>query len=143
MTEKSPTPPTALVVDEAKAFHARDKASQALGIELVEVRPGFARLAMQVDDGKLNPYGVGHGGMTYMLADAASGYASNAGGTAMVAHSATITYIAPAPPGGRLTATAEETHRTGRTAIYDVTVTDETGTTIAVFRGTAMRVRRG
>ena len=60
----------------------------------------------------------------------------------MVAHSATITYLAPAPPGGRLTATAEESHRTGRTAIYDVTVTDETGNTIAVFRGTALKVRR-
>ena len=142
MTEKPSLPPTGPVVDAAKAFHARDNTARALGIALLEVRPGFARLAMQVDDEKLNFYGVGHGGMTYLLADAASGYASNAGGTVMVAHSATITYLAPAAPGGWLTATAEETQRTGRTAIYDVTVTDEAGDTIAVFRGTTLGVRR-
>ncbi len=148
MTEEPPTPPVNPVADEApvvkaaRAFHARDQVALALGIELLEVRPGFARLAMPVDEEKLNFYGVGHGGMTYLLADAASGYACNAGGTVMVAHSATITYLAPAPPGGRLTATARETHRTGRTAIYDVTVTDEADKTIAVFRGTALSARR-
>lgn len=129
----------------AKPAAAPDPTCRALGIELLELRPGFARLRMRIGDDMANAHGTGHGGIVFLLADAASGYAANADDNAdsvIVAHGATITYLAPAPLGGWLTATATEGHRAGRTAIYDVTVTNEAGDTVAVLRATGLATRR-
>src|SRR5580704_5562268 len=106
----------------AEALYVRDHAAQALGIELIEVGMGRARMAMTVRRDMLNGHGVCHGGILFTLADTAFAYACNSAGTPMVAAGAAIEFIAPAAPGERLIAAATETWRSERQGIYDVAV---------------------
>ena len=52
-----------------------------------------------------------------------------------------ITYLAPAHVGDTLTAHAREVSLSGRSGIYDVTVTSQGGTKIAEFRGHSRAIR--
>lgn len=114
---------------------AGDKASQGLGMEVLEVGSGHARLAMIVTERMLNGHGSCHGGFIFSLADSAFAFACNSHGQPAVAQHCTITYVAPGRLGMRLVAEARERQRGERSGIYDITVRDETGTVIAEFRG--------
>ena len=119
----------------ADAMWAADRASQGLGMRVLEVGPGYARLAMTVTENMTNGHGGGHGGFTFSLADSAFAFACNSHGQRAVAQHCSISYVAPVRSGMRLTAEAQERQRGERSGIYDVTVHDETGTVIAEFRG--------
>lgn len=118
----------------AKAMWATDKACHGLGIEIVEVGPGFATLAMVVRDDMLNGHATAHGGYIFALADSAFAYACNSDGMTTVAQHCSITFVRPGRRGDRLVATAREVSKSGRSGIYDVTVSVE-GRMIAEFRG--------
>src|SRR2546423_15629457 len=47
----------------AAALFERDRASQALGMRITEMRPGWARVVMTVRADMLNGHGVCHGGI--------------------------------------------------------------------------------
>jgi len=127
----------------AEALYARDHAAQSLGIELIEVGLGRARIAMTVRRDMLNGHGVCHGGILFTLADTAFAYACNSAGTPMVAAGAGIEFIAPTAAGERLIAAATETSRSERQGIYDVAVSTESGATRAHFRGRCALFRPG
>lgn len=118
-----------------REMFARDNAAHALGIELREIRPGFARMEMTVRADMLNGHGFCHGGLIFTLADATFAYACNAYNRVTVAQHCSISYLAPARRGDVLIATAAEHHRAGRTGIYDIHIADRTGNRVAVFRG--------
>jgi acyl-CoA thioesterase len=119
----------------AEAMWADDHASQGLGMEVLEVGPGFARLAMTVAERMLNGHGSCHGGFIFSLADSAFAFACNSHGQPAVAQHCSITYVAPGRLGMRLIAEARERQRGERSGIYDITVRDEGGAIIAEFRG--------
>ena len=119
----------------ADAMWAGDEASKGLGMEVLEVGPGRALLAMTVTERMLNGHGSCHGGFIFSLADSAFAFACNSHGSPAVAQHCTVTYVAPGRLGMRLMAEAQERQRGERSGIYDVTVRDETGTIIAEFRG--------
>ena len=52
-----------------------------------------------------------------------------------------VDFIAPAREGDLLTAEAKEVTLSGRTGVYDVTVTNQRGDIIAVLRGRSHRVK--
>jgi acyl-CoA thioesterase len=114
---------------------ADDRAAQALGVRLVSVGPGKARLEIDVRPEMANSHGIGHGGFVFALADSAFAYACNSRGQRMVAAQADIAYLAPAHVGETLTADAREVHRRGRSGVYDVSVYNRAGERIAEFRG--------
>jgi acyl-CoA thioesterase len=126
-----------------EALYASDRAAQALGIELIEVGLGRARIAMTVRGDMLNGHGVCHGGFLFTLADTAFAYACNSAGSPMVAAGAGIEFMAPAAAGERLIAVATETSRSERQGIYDVAVSTESGATRAHFRGRCALFRTG
>jgi len=119
----------------ADAMWSGDKASQGLGMEVLEVASGRARLAMTITERMLNGHGSCHGGFIFTLADSAFAFACNSHGSPAVAQHCTVTYVAPGRLGMRLIADAQERQRGERSGIYDITVCDETGTVIAEFRG--------
>ena len=125
----------------ADVLYAGDTASQALGIEVLDAAPGYVRVAMTVRADMVNGHGICHGGVLFTLADSAFAFACNSHGQPMVAAGASIEFLAPAPRGARLTATATETSRTSRGGIYDVVVAVETGEPLAYFRGRCARLR--
>jgi acyl-CoA thioesterase len=119
----------------AEAMWAADAASRALGMELVDVQPGRAAVAMTVTDEMLNGHGLCHGGYIFALADSAFAFACNTYNWRTVAHHCSVTFIRPSKAGDRLLATAAERVRTDRNGIYDITVTAADGGTVAEFRG--------
>jgi acyl-CoA thioesterase len=94
-----------------------------------------------VDESLLNFHGTPHGGAVYSLADAAFAAASNARGETAVALETNISYLEAADTGETLTATAEKTHDGGRTAEYEVLVTNAADDRVAAFRGRVYRPR--
>ena len=113
----------------------RDVASWSLGMKLVECGTGHAVVSMLVREEMLNGFGVMHGGLIFSLADTAFAMACNDGTAVTVTSGADITFLRSVGPGQSLIAVATERSRSGRSGIYDVTVRDETDTTVAEFRG--------
>jgi acyl-CoA thioesterase len=118
----------------ADAMWAGDRASQALGMEIVEVGPGRATLRMPVREDMVNGHGIGHGGLTFALADSAFAFACNSYGPVTVAAGAEIRFLEPTRVGDELVATAVERSREDRDGVYDVTVRAGEST-VATFVG--------
>jgi acyl-CoA thioesterase len=124
----------------AAALFERDGASQALGMRLAAVGPGSARVLMRVRADMVNGHGVCHGGMVFALADSAFAFACNSYNESTVAAAATIDFLAGAREGDELTAEAGELWRTRRNGIYEISVCNQRGERIALFRGRSYRI---
>lgn len=120
---------------------AADQASHWLGIELGEVTPGTAVLTLTVQPNHCNGHGICHGGFIFTLADTAFAFACNSYNQAAVAQQNAITFCEPGHVGDVLTAHAVEVVRQGRSGVYDVTVTRQDGTIIAVMRGNSRTIK--
>jgi len=123
-----------------KTMYERDPASQALGMTLDAIRPGYARMAMPVRADMLNGHGTCHGGYIFMLADSAFAFACNSHNFNTVGAGCTIDYLAPGRAGDVLVAEAHEQALAGKTGVYDVVVRNQDGRSIALFRGKSHRV---
>ena len=124
----------------AQALYARDRASQALGMRLAEVRPGGARVVMIVRPDMVNGHDVCHGGIVFALADSAFAFACNSYNESTVAAAGAIDFLAAARAGDELTAEASELWRTRRNGIYEISVTNQRGERVALFRGRSYRI---
>ena len=124
----------------AAAMWSSDQASPWFGMSLDHVDEGRATLSLTVEKHQTNGLGVCHGGVIFALADSAFAFACNSRNQTSVAQHNTITYIAPGKLGNRLIATAREISQSGRSGIYDVSVTNNSGTLIAAFRGCSRTV---
>ena len=119
----------------AAAMWAEDSASRGLGMELLEVGPGTATIAMTITAAMVNGHGTCHGGFIFTLADSAFAFACNAYDERTVAQHCSITFLKPGRLGDRLVARAVERTRAGRSGIYDVAVRTAAGEPVAEFRG--------
>jgi len=124
----------------AQALFERDQASQVLGMRLVEVRPGYARMVMRVRADMMNGHATCHGGLIFALADSAFAFSCNSHNESTVAAAASIDFLASASAGDELSAVATELWRSQRNGIYEVTVTNQRGERIALFRGRSYRI---
>ncbi|MCK8464573.1 hydroxyphenylacetyl-CoA thioesterase PaaI [Aliiroseovarius sp. S1339] len=124
----------------AKMMWDDDPASQGLGMSLDAIGPGHAVISMAVRDDMANGHGICHGGFIFTLADSAFAFACNSYNHRVVAQHNSITYLAPGKLGELLIATARETSRSGRSGIYDVTVTGEDRREVAIFRGHSRQI---
>lgn len=136
------TDPQEIAERSAAAMWAGDRASQHLGMEIVELGPGRAVLRMTVREDMVNGQGIGHGGFTFALADSAFAFACNSRGRRTVAAGAEIRFRAPTALGEVLVATAVERSLEGRSGVYDVTVT-RGDTVVATFVGHSREVGGG
>ncbi|MCD2515073.1 hydroxyphenylacetyl-CoA thioesterase PaaI [Massilia sp. G4R7] len=132
--------PQALAELAGKTMYERDPASQALGMTLDEIKPGYARMSMRVRGDMLNGHATCHGGYIFMLADSAFAFACNSHNFNTVGAGCTIDYLAPGKEGDVLVAEATEQALQGKTGVYDIKVTNQEGRTIALFRGKSHRV---
>lgn len=122
------------------AMFERDQASRFLGMKVLEVAAGTAAVSMTVRQEMLNGHHTCHGGFIFALADSSFAFACNSRNDATVAAGCSIEYLRPARAGQVLIATAVERALPGRTGVYDVSVTDEKGELIALFRGKSHRI---
>lgn len=141
MAEREGLDATAIARTVAETMYRKDVGSQSIGITLKEIRPGHAVMTLRVTDMMLNSHGICHGGYIFALADSTFAYASNSYNQNTVASAGQIDFIRPARRDDLLIATAKEISRSGRIGLYDVTVTNQSGETIAAFRGTSQKIR--
>ena len=121
---------------------ADDPLAARLGITLEQVRPGYARAAMDVGPHLLNAVGTAHGGATMALLDVVHAAVSNSHGTVAVAQEVHTEFLAPGRPGDRLTAEGTELHRSSRTAVYRIEARTEDGRLVATALARVFRTDR-
>src|SRR4051795_13095728 len=119
---------------------AADPLAVHLGIELEEIRPGYARASMTVQPHLLNAVGTAHGGATMALLDVVHAAVSNSHGTVAVAKDVHTEFLSAGQPGDRLVAEVVEVHRTGRTAVYRIDATTQDGRPVATALARVFRL---
>jgi len=120
----------------------RDRASAMLGMVVEVDEPGRAVVSMPVREDMLNGFAITHGGLVFTLADTAFAIACNEDVRVTVAGGADITFLKSTAAGQTLTATAVRRTINGRSGLYDITVTDETGDVVAEVRGRSITTNR-
>ena len=113
-----------------------DPFAVACGMELVALRPGYARVRMPLEKRHMNLMGVGHGGATFALADTAFGAACLSGGRQCIAVHMSMQCVKAATI-SPLQAEAQEISRGRKIANCTVRITDGAGDLVAFFQGTA------
>ncbi|WP_233411894.1 hydroxyphenylacetyl-CoA thioesterase PaaI [Paraburkholderia kururiensis] len=136
-----PMTPDELALATAQSMYEADACSHALGLELLEVRAGYARMRMTVRPDFLNGHRICHGGLIFTLADSTFAFACNSYNISTVASGCSIEFLRPVQPDEVLTAEATEQVLNGRTGIYDIRVTNRAGETVAMFRGKSAQIR--
>jgi acyl-CoA thioesterase len=117
------------------AMWLNDRASKALGMQVLAVGPGTATVTMTVREDMLNGHDICHGGLVTTLADSAFAFACNSYNEVTVASGFDVNLVAAAKLGDVLTATAAEVSKAGRTGVYDIAVSNQRGEKVAAFRG--------
>ena len=114
-----------------------------LGIELLDLAPGYCRAALTLAPHMVNFHGSPHGGAIFSLADFTFAGACNGHGEPAVALTVTIQFHAAVPPGTRLVAEARATRQGRRAGFYAMTVCAEDGTLVASCQAVSLRSSPG
>lgn len=117
---------------------ANDLFAKHNGIELLEAGAGMATVKMMIEPYHFNAAGTVHGGAIFTLADFAFAVASNSHGRIAMGISTSVNFVKAAIK-GTLYASAVENSINQKLASYTVTVTDDEGSTIAIFQGMVYR----
>jgi len=113
--------------------------ARKMNLKLVDLDDGYSVVEMRFTEDMENILGMAHGGAIFALIDEAFETAGNSHGTVAVALNMNITYTAAPSPGAQLRAEAREVNLTPRTATYDIRVTDEKETLIALCQALVYR----
>jgi len=124
--------------DTAKKIFTHDRYAALTGVEIVEVKAGYCKARLVIEDKHMNAANVVQGGAIFTLADLAFAVASNSHGQLSLAINVNISFLKGANA-GTLYAVATEVTEPGRLGAYDVLVSDEAGEIIARFNGMVYR----
>lgn len=116
-----------------------DKFARENGIQLSEVREGYARAEMVVEERHLNAAGVCQGGVYFTLADLTFAAVTNSHGNVSLGIQNSITYLKSARKGDRLIAVTEETCNHHRLPFCETRITNQQGELLCVVTGSAYR----
>ena len=141
MSAASDMSPDELARACADSMWSTDRASQALGMEILEVSAGRAVLSMRIREDMTNGQHICHGGYMFTLADSTFAFACNGYNQFTVAAHCSISFLSAVKEGELLIATGEERQKSTRSGIYDITVRREDGTVVAEFRGNSRTVK--
>jgi acyl-CoA thioesterase len=121
---------------------AQEPFAKKLGLKLLKVEEGYAKVEMVFADDLENMFGMAHGGAVFSLIDAAFEVASNSHGTMAVALNMNINYLASPTKGAKLTAEAKEINKTKKTAVYDIRAVDDNGKLLASCQALVYRLEK-
>ena len=123
----------------ARFMSSRDEFAKHLGIELLELKPGYCRVSMRLQPYMMNGLGISHGSIIFSLADFAFAAACNSHGTTAVALSMDIHFLSSPAPDARLECEAVEVKLGRSTGLYRMTVMDSESKLVAELHGMAFR----
>ncbi|MGB3344560.1 MAG: hotdog fold thioesterase [Aequorivita sp.] len=118
-----------------------DTFSSWLGIEILEVEKGRAKLGMRIRKEMLNSMSKAHGGIAYSLADTAFGFAANSHGKYAVSIETSINHIEALSEGDYIIAESIIDSTKNKLAFHIVEVRrgDEL---VALFKGVVYRTSK-
>ncbi len=119
-------------------FLQGDRFAVNAGVELLEVRSGYAKARMAILPEHLNGGGVCQGGAIFTLADLAFAAATNSHARLTLSISSSINFFR-AESKGFLYAEAQEVLDKKRLSNCEVRITNEAGDLVATFNGTGYR----
>jgi acyl-CoA thioesterase len=125
-------------MEDFKNYFKNDIFIVNVGIELLEISPGYAKARLEVKEKHLNALKTVQGGVLFTLADIAFAAAINAHGNSAVLINANMSFVKAATK-GTLIAEAKETSINPKIATYNVDITDDNGDIIAIFQGMGYR----
>jgi len=125
-------------VDTLKDKEKTEPVAQFLGMELAELKPGYAKITITLKPGHVNFNGLVFGGIIMCLADQAFAYGMNSLVMPSIATNFSIQLIAGAKVGDVLTAECRPLKSGCRVGFAEMTVTDQTGKLIAKATGTTV-----
>jgi len=125
-------------MEKIKKYFKKDNFAEYVGIELVEVKLGYAVAKLTINRNHLNGLGTVQGGALFTLADLAFAAAANSHGTVAVAINCSMNFM-KAVSQGTLFAEAKEDARNPKIGSYTVHITDQDKNVIAIFQGLAYR----
>lgn len=117
----------------------KDPFSQWLGVKIIDIKEGYSKISMFIRPEMLNAFGIVHGGITFAFGDTAFAYACTNRNEAAVALDVSISFTKAVSPGETIFAEAKEMHHGRSTGMYLITITNESGKTVAVFKGTCFK----
>ncbi|MGB0990301.1 MAG: hydroxyphenylacetyl-CoA thioesterase PaaI [Halarcobacter sp.] len=132
--------PKELAIKCITKMNGEAKFENHLGVEIMDLDDGYAKLRMRVQNFMLNGHGACQGGAIFSFADTSFAYACNGRNVPTVGYSCDITYIKPAFEHDILIATGKEIDLSKRNGIYQVEVTNQKGDVIAHFIGKSRAV---
>lgn len=116
-----------------------DKFSEWMGIKVLDIREGYSKISMEIREEMLNGFGIVHGGIPFSMADSAFAFACNNRNNLSVALDVTISFMKALHVGDILTAEAKEIHNGRSTGVYLITLTNQKGEQVGLFKGTCFR----
>ena len=119
-----------------------DGFSKWLGITVMDVREGYSKIEMTVRPEMINGFGIVHGGIAFSLADSAFAFACNNRNVCSVALDTSINFIKPVHVGDSLMAEAKEIHNGKSTGLYHISIRNQKGHEVALFKGTCFRTNK-
>ena len=123
-------------------LNATDRFAQSIGAQLTEVREGYAKAELTVEERHLNGAGVCQGGVMYTLADLAFAAVANCHGTLTLGISNTVTFLKSAQLGDHITAECREIFDHHRLPYCDMQIRNQNGELLGSMTGLAYRVKK-
>lgn len=125
--------------DIVNEMMSKDAFSQWLGIQILEVGPGYCKLSMTVRPEMVNGHQTAHGGISYSISDSALAFAANSRGQKAVSIETSIAHIAPVYVNDKLLVICKEINCGKTIGRYESVVYNQNQKIIARFNGTVFR----
>ena len=106
--------------------------AKTIGLEMLELREGYAEGRIPVKEESKNPLGTMHGGCLYSRADIVSGTVATLRGNYVTTVSGEFSYLRPAADTQYVTAKAQEIRFGKNLAVYRVDLVDDAGTVLDI-----------
>ena len=123
-------------------LNTTDRFAASIGAQLTEVKEGYAKAEMTVEEHHLNGGNVCQGGAIYTLADLSFAAVSNSHGLLTLGIANNITFLKSAQLGDRLIAECTETFNHHKLPYCDIKVTNQKGELIAMMTGLSYRLKQ-
>jgi len=130
-------------IAELKAKAENEPIAAFLGMRLIELSEGYARVAMKLRPEYTNFIGLVFGGIVMAVADEAFAYGTNSVITPNVASQFNIHFVAGANANDELIAECRVVKTGKRVCISEMTVTNQDGKLIASATGTTIPIVSG
>ncbi len=111
---------------------SKDHFSEWLGLNILEIKPGYCKLSVKVNKLMLNGFGIGHGGICFSISDSALAFSANSKGNVSYTKETTSSYLQKVQKGDLLIAESKEISD----GIFNVSVKNQKKELVFTLNGT-------